>query len=317
MKTPSFQKDSIRAILENPFYTGLIARYPRPEFDMLDDIEHPENIPAPSTPGNVRNILELHPGQHEALIPMTVWQAVHNLRTQKAKNPTNSTNKNRIYILSGVGRCWECFSATGLEYTLRGSTGGKGTAYYRCAYLHDAAIYRKQRKQPRTSGLGMIALEPDTTLVKCHASLRADKLEPQVDEIIARLHIPDDWQEHILAYYLTDDGMTEFERESYNLRQSLKRHKEMHLDGHISKAEYEHQARFIAQRLNSLKPSARPEAQEILPFLKSFPKTWQQFTNGEKRALLGTFFAGLFFDRDGNLRHTLAYEPFGEMLGLS
>jgi hypothetical protein len=82
-------------------------------------------------------------------------------------------------------------------------------------------------------------------------------------------------------------------------------------------AEYEQQARFIARRLDALKPSARPAAREIRPWLESFSNLWSVFTNGEKRSLLSALFAALYFDRDGNLRHARAYEPFGEMLGLS
>ena len=133
---------------------------------------------------------------------------------------------------------------------------------------------------------------------------------------MSRLIIPPDWHEAILAYYLSDDGLTEFEREGYNLRQSLKRHKELHLAGHISAAEYEQQARFITQRLEALKPSARPEAREILPLLTSFDVSWQSLANGEKRSLLGTLFAGLYFDHHGTLHRALAHEPFGELLGL-
>jgi hypothetical protein len=316
MKAPDFSRDSIRAILENPFSAGLIARYPRPEFDTEDDVEHPENIPAPHVAGNSREILELHPGQHEALIPVGIWQAAGDLRRQKASSPTTAGKQKNIYVLSGIGRCWECFSATGQEYTLRGSTGGNGAGYYRCAYLHDSALKRPPKKQPRVAGVNLAFSERDATLADRHASLRAEKLEAQVDALMSRLVIPSDWHEAILAYYLTDEGLTEFEREGYNLRQSLKRYKELHLAGHISTAEYEQQARFITQRLDRLKPSARPDAQEISPLLHSFAESWRLLNNGEKRFLLGTLFAGLYFDHNGTLRRALAHEPFGELLGL-
>ncbi len=317
MKRHEFRKDSIRSIIENPFYAGMIARYPRPKFDTEDNIEHPENIPSPNVDGKRREILALHPGQHEALITVAQWQAVNDLRHQKNNTPIATDNGKRIYMLSGIGRCWECYQASGHEYSLRGSTGGKGTAYYRCAYQHDSASKRTSSRKPRPTGLNLVPAEIDLALAKRHASLRADRLESQVNQLVSRLVIPQEWREAIMAYYLSDDGMGEFEREGYNLRQSLKRHRDLYLQGHISKRDYEQQARFITQRLDALKPSASPEAREILPLLDSFASTWRQLNNGEKRAMLGTLFAGLYFDRDGELRHILAHEPFGELLGLS
>ena len=317
MKRTEFRKDSIRSILENPFYAGMIARYPRPRFETEDNIEHPENIPVPSVDGKRREILSLHPGQHEALIPISIWQAANDLRHQKNNTPIATDNGKRIYMLSGVGRCWECYEATGHEYTLRGSTGGKGTAYYRCAYLHDSAIKRSPSRRQRAARLNLVPHEINPVLEKRHASLHADRLESQVNQLVSRLVIPLEWREATLAYYLSDDGMGEFEREGYNLRQSLKRYRDLYLQGHISKNDYDQQARFITHQLDALKPSASPEAREILPLLDVFPATWMQLNNGEKRAMLGTLFAGLYFDRDGELRHILAHEPFGELLGLS
>lgn len=317
MKRNEFRKDSIRSIIENPFYAGMIARYPRPKFDTEDNIEHPENIPAPSVEGKQREILALHPGRHEALIPVALWQAANNLRRQKNNTPATTDNGKRIYMLTGIGRCWECYQASGHEYSLRGSTGGNGTAYYRCAYLHDSASKRTSSRQPRPTGLNLVPQEIDPTLAKRHASLRADRLESQVNQMMFRLVIPQEWREAIMAYYLSDDGMGEFEREGYNLRQSLKRYRDLYLQGHISKSDYEQQARFITHHLDALQPSASPEARDVLPLLDSFASTWMQLNNGEKRAILGTIFAGLYFDRDGKLRHILAHEPFGELLGLS
>lgn len=313
---PKFNAESIRAILENPFYTGLVARYPRPEFSMADNIEHPENIPVPHIDGNSREILELLAGVHQPLISVEIWQAVRDLCRQKSTTPSTSTNKVRAYPLSGIGRCWECFEEKGQEFTLRGSTGGKGISYYRCAYMHDHELKRKPKRQPRLDGLNPLVTEHDPSLKERHKTLRADKMELQVDAMMSRLVIQPEWHETIMAYFLTDEGMSKFEREGYNLRQSLKRYKELHLAGHLSKAEFEQQARFITQRLDALKPSSQAEASEITPWLHSFSSTWQQFTNGEKRILLHIIFAGLYFDRNGILRRALAHEPFDELLGL-
>jgi DNA invertase Pin-like site-specific DNA recombinase len=312
--TSQFQDESIRAIIENPFFSGQIARYPRPEFSTEDNLEKPEDIPTSKTGRNTREILELHPGQHEPLIPFETWQAAQNMRKQKSKAPTTASRATRIYPLTNVSRCWECFDALGKEFNLRGSTGS-GISYYRCANIQNIAIKNSANKtQP--DGIQQVSLPPDPALLKRHATLRADKMEAQVDALMARLVIPEEWHETIMAFYLTDDGPTEFEREGYNLRQSLSRYKDLFLQGAITKAEYERQSRFILGRLGELTPSASPEAREILPLLYDFPATWAMLEPGEKRLLLNTLFAGLYFDHHGNLRRALAHEPFDQLLNL-
>jgi hypothetical protein len=53
-----------------------------------------------------------------------------------------------------------------------------------------------------------------TLLASCHRSLLRQKdMEEQVNQIVERLVIPKEWYELILAYYLNDKGMSEFELE--------------------------------------------------------------------------------------------------------
>jgi hypothetical protein len=60
------------------------------------------------------------------------------------------------------------------------------------------------------------------------------RMEEQVNQIVEQLVIPKDWYDLILAYYLNDKGMSEFELEGYNLRQELTRQRELFKRGHIS-----------------------------------------------------------------------------------
>jgi len=110
--------------------------------------------------------------------------------------------------------------------------------------------------------------------------------------------------------------MSAFERENFNLRQSLARFQELYKQGDIGKAEYEEQAHFILQRLRALRPSANPITQEVLPLLTDFPRNWSHMLPGEKRLLLNIMFKGLYFDSNGNLRKILAHPPFDQLLGL-
>jgi hypothetical protein len=85
----------------------------------------------------------------------------------------------------------------------------------------------------------------------------------------------------------------------------------------MDQAEFDTQALHLGRQLQGLKPSASPEAQEILPHLQDFPQLWMQLTNGEKRNLLKMMFQVLYFDSQGELREAVAHAPFKELLGLS
>jgi hypothetical protein len=52
-------------------------------------------------------------------------------------------------------------------------------------------------------------------------------MEEQVNQIVARLVIPKGWHELILAYYLNDEGMSEFELRNFFLRVGLTRRREL------------------------------------------------------------------------------------------
>lgn len=70
-------------------------------------------------------------------------------------------------------------------------------------------------------------------------SLRQVILADQATHLIEVLVIPEEWYELILAYYLSDHGMSEFELRSHNLRQELSRQRELFKRGHITQAKYE------------------------------------------------------------------------------
>ena len=311
-----FDRESVRAILENIFYTGQVARYRRPKFNVDDDLERPENILPPKVDGNSREVLELFAGQHEPLISHETWQAVTSLRKAKASTPLKSNNSTRVYPLSGVARCWECFETTGQEFSLRGSLGGKGIIYYRCAYLHDQSLKRGPKRESRIEGINPVMHSMDNDLARRHKHLRADKLEAQVDGLLSKLFIPDVWDDWIAAYYLTNDGMAEFERAGYKYRQELQQFGDLFESGLLSKPDLERRTRILQERLNTLKPALRPEAKNALDNLRPFSGIWQKLLNTEKRLVLASIFAGLFFNREGRLIRVLAYEPFDALLDL-
>jgi hypothetical protein len=141
-------------------------------------------------------------------------------------------------------------------------------------------------------------------------------LEAATTRLINGLHVPVDWQDAILAYVLYDDGLIEFERHTYNLRQELERNQRLYQLAQITEADFIHRAHTLNTRLQTVRPSARPEARQALPYLQSFSVVWGQLTAGEQRGLLQVVFAGLYFDAENRLRRAVTHAPFTRLLGL-
>jgi hypothetical protein len=147
-----------------------------------------------------------------------------------------------------------------------------------------------------------------------HFTIPGDLVEQQVVDLVTRLQIPTEWHERILAYYLSDDGMSEFERRGYGLRKEMERVRELFQAGQIDRLEFNQEARRIGEQLKSLKPAAYPEAVRILPLLKDWPSIWEKMNGLERRTVVGIVFGGLYFDRQGQLQRMTAYPPFDEGL---
>ncbi|HNT25831.1 MAG TPA: recombinase family protein [Anaerolineales bacterium] len=327
----TFSRDSIREIVTNPFYAGLIARHTVKPLDMDDEqlpgitgaADRTRIAPRRNPNGSKRAIIELNPGQHQALISVTLWQSNQQIRARKFKTPVNQGNPTHEYLLTGIGHCWECHAWDGRKAGLRGATGSGDRTYYRCATLHDQYKVR-QKRSPKEAAETLLAVgittgpeSLDSQLRERHkANLRSAVLEEQVNQLVENLVIPEEWYEGILAYYLSEDGMSEFEMQSYNMRQELARQRALFRQGHITQAEYEDAYLRINRHLQQFKPSVQPKAREVLPLLKDFPAMWRQMTIAEKRALLQTMFTGLYFDAAGQLRKVSANSPFDRLLGL-
>ncbi len=314
-----FSRDNIREIVRNPFYVGLVAHYPTRPLDMEDDPENPKRKKL-SPVKNRRQPQVLQPGQHEPLYPYEMWDQNMSIRSAKGKTPTTSEHPRREYLLTGISRCWTCFEKAGSQIGFRGSTGGKGTQYYRCATLMEKS--KKEKDSVMFDDLfvkaGVQRQSPTNwdRLIESHttSTLRAESMEGQVEEMMKSLTIPQEWYELIAAYYLKDNGLADYECESYNLRRELERLQNLYTDGFISKATFQEQAMALTIELKKMQVLEQPEIKTILPYLQDFPKLWSLMTDNEKRAILRTVFAAIYFDDHAEIRHVSAHSPFDRMI---
>ena len=311
----TFNPSGVRQLLQNPFHVGLIAEHERPPLEMDDDPEHPERRAA-RQPRRRNEFKDLHVGQHAPLYAAALWQANAATRKNKRRTPTSVARPRQAYLLTGVGFCWECYQA-GLRAGLRGARDKAGQACYRCAVVDDNY---KRRLKRRDDLMDEVEVHGPSFLVELLARhkvwLEGEKLRRQVERLLARFVIPPAWYERIQAYYVTDLGLSEFERQGRNLRGTLARARELFELGQIDRARFEPQAQAIDRELARLQPSAHPEAAQIAPHLGDFAGLWPQLTPEEQRGLLRVMFSELYVDRDAQIRRVVARAPFDKLLGL-
>jgi hypothetical protein len=285
---------------------------------MEDDPEQPDQVTPPKRVGNKRNPFEYIPGQHEPLYSVHLWRQNQQLRKNKAPHSVSTRKKWHSYPLTGIAKCWECWQWEQRPVNLRGSTGGKGIPYYRCATMHDR--YKQRNRPSKGAGavpLATIGLEAKSQsdmedLRSRHHSLRQDQLWPQVLSLLEHFTIPATWHNRILAYYLSDEGLSDFEWQGHNLRRKLNRLRNLYLEGFLTLADFEARALETRQQLDILKPASQPQTQAVRSRLRNFGEIWQELGAPEQRSLLKVCFAGLYFDGQGQLRRVQAHAPFDE-----
>ena len=317
-----FSRDSVREIVRSPFYVGLVAHYPTRPLDMEDDPENPKKRSSAMPLANKRNPQVLMQGVHEPLYSVDTWKRNMQKREAKSHAPVTAATRNkREYLLSGVGRCWVCYEHGYHQVGLRGSQGGSGNQYYRCGLMHEKrkSSSRQETFQTVIAAEGIQATNNSEweQLVGAHTTyLKAEQAEEQINQMVNRLIIPETWYEMIAAYYLSDHGMADFERESFNLRQELNRAKELYLNGFLNLAQFQEKALVIGKTLETYQPIAKPEAHEVIILLKDFPKIWASLNITERRRLIKVMFLSVYFDASSKVQLAFAHDPFNRMLQL-
>jgi len=317
-----FSRDSVREIVRSPFYVGLVAHYPTRPLDMEDDPENPKKRSSAMPLANKRNPQVLMQGVHEPLYSVDAWKRNMQKREAKSHAPVTAATRNkREYLLSGVGRCWVCYEHGYHQVGLRGSQGGSGNQYYRCGLMHEKRKNNSCQETFQTviaaEGIQAINNSEWQQLVSAHTTyLKAEQAEEQINQMVNRLIIPETWYEMIAAYYLSDHGMADFERESFNLRQELNRAKELYLNGFLNLAQFQEKALMIGKALETYQPIAKPEAHEVIALLKDFPKIWASLNITERRRLIKVMFLSVYFDASSKVQLAFAHDPFNRMLQL-
>ncbi len=282
-----FSRDNVRDIVCSPYYVGLVAHYPTRPLDMEDDPEDPRRKPKSLPLANKRVPQQFTEGVHTPLYSMALWES--NLQMRKAKSNMKATTRTPRpeYLLTGIGRCWVCYEHGKIRAGFCGVRGSSGIAYYRCATIRDRGKIAQDKPFEAVTYSDTHPIDLDhrwEDLLEAHlGNWKAEDVEGEIDRLVGGLVIPENWYDMIYAYYIHDNGLAEFERETYNLRRELERLQRLYTSGYLNQAQFEERTVDITRRLKEHQPDSQPEVKEVLPMLKDFKSVWKLLSLSEKK----------------------------------
>jgi DNA invertase Pin-like site-specific DNA recombinase len=317
-----FKKDSIREIIKSEYYIGVVTHQETPPLNMKDDLRDTAKIVTKQHRRNAPK--QRYPGKHEPLYPRALWERNTQLRMAKGNVSSNSNRQGTKAMLSGLAKCWECYQDGLLRsnsklVSLRGTTNGSGKVVYRClTILESHSTKNFEPAALHETGIQLAGKTDFPNLIKQHQkrTLEGAPLLEQVEQLLEKLIIPVEWHERILAFYLSDEGLNEFDRLGRNLSAELEDCRAMYRRHVMDEAEFDQHYRRISAQMNMLRPSADPQARAILPRLDNFKALWDEMSHAGRRALLEDIFVDIFFDSQERLRGYRLHEPFKPLFGV-
>jgi site-specific DNA recombinase len=149
-----WSKTTIHRILSNPIYAGFLTYGKRKTDPVSGKLIKQDK--------ETWTIVE---GEHDAIVPLEIFEKVQNLLSQNQGKPTKS---GRTYLLSGIVRCGLCGGAmTGHTFTKKGT--GKVYSYYKC-------YSRLQKGAMACKGLSLPANQLEDFIIDQLMKLSANKV---------------------------------------------------------------------------------------------------------------------------------------------
>src|SRR5581483_7290300 len=200
---------------------------------------------------------EWMPGKHPPAIDVETWQRAQMQMEKRAAHRTDHHRGiSRAYVLRGLLYCGECGNR------LRGWTSIDKKRYYRCP----------ANDKGQTCGQ-----------VK---SIRADKLEKQIGDILTRLRLPEDWQARALALLGEDDGeQRDREKRRTNLEGQLERAKILFQLGDRTEQQYRTERDRLQRELAELRPVKHFDLERAAKVLENFGDLWSKATLKEQEEI--------------------------------
>jgi site-specific DNA recombinase len=211
----------------------------------------------------------LHKGKHKALISEEL-----NKKCQAARSKRRSVIKTRqvtrrVYMMAGVITCVHCGRKMRAQSTMTGSR------YY--------------RETSRASG---------THCQYSGKSLRADLMEAQLDMLIRRLKLPDDWQEKLEVFLEDDSEIVDVERERAKIKAKIRRLRESYTRGLFEEDEHVFwkETETLQTKLRALVQIPQDDVNKAAQTLVGLSEAWRAATPEEKQELVKIVFEAIYVD---------------------
>ena len=253
-----FNKDSIRAMLGNPFYTGWVVQ---PTGDVLTWSDRHAHAP------RVRVL-------QEPIVDEGLFARVQDARASRRGVDARGTGRrgpvqvtHAPYIGRGLARCGAC------GRRLWGQTTPKSGPHYRCNTGNRGGLCGSGRK-----------------------SIPADHVDAVIAAAVRGLQLPEDWRARILEEMgEVEAPAAQLEARRADLEARAARARALLVDGVLSRAEYQAEKARIDADLASLGGlPARPgqaDAEEVAALLGDLGRLWDAASDEERRELAGRVIA--------------------------
>lgn len=270
-----FTKDTMRVMLSNPFYIGMVVQPTQSENASW-------SIRLASAP-RVR-------GMHEPIIDDALFEAAQQRRAlRRGNDATGNGRKGREqqsphapYLARGIVRCAKC------KHRLRGQGGAGRIAHYRCGVSSRGGICPTERK-----------------------SLPAATVDRLLFEAVTSITMRKNWRKDITR--ALDDGESGVERvqeQRASLERKLTRIRQLLIDEDIEQREYRtERARLEAERDALAPPAALVTIERAATQLESLRGVWGIATNEQRRGLALQAISAMYCDPDAPLDVEVQLHP--------
>lgn len=272
-----FSKDTVRAILVNPFYAGWVG------YRGMSS----EETESGKRKRNSKKDWQWVRGTHEPIISQELFDKCQDVRAKRGKHYAGRRPaRSRVYLLSRLACCSHC------GRPLRATRWYADGNAYRCT----------SRERGYECGAD-----------RSHTP--EDALTQDLDDIIARLHLTDRVKASALALIESGDMSAAIDRQRAKLDGEMTRLNRMYQLGNIADDYYETETLRIRGELAGLaKPSSAVDIRAATAMIESMAALWQQATTEERAGILRALFDAIAIDVDA--RRVSAFKPKNEYAAL-
>jgi site-specific DNA recombinase len=270
-----FTKDTITALLQNPFYYGLVSYDGLRTHGRLDlrlRRRHGKTIYATEN-GKAKL------GQHEPIVSQELFDRVQAVRARKHRAGKTAAQCRRVYLASALAHCTVC------QQPLRANETG-------------------YRDASRERGIPCAAHRRSIPTAQVDAALAA---------YISAIKLPDDWQAEVLQVATGRDAAARTADKRTTLLRRLERLEELQYDPDTHLADWRARKAKLEAELAALEQEGVPGASVVeraAAFLQDLSAVWAAATEEERRQLVAAMVEAVWCNLDKKRVEAIQFKDF-------